>query len=173
MEGSGWGIKSSTHKKLPATYLLFSSTSAPVGDVLPPAGGRPNFKRLNKPYRLPALRQPEIRTVVGGVKEARAENGRTDKKERWRGGGGRGGQSMGEKENWQKWNEGDGNLAGKRKSDRGAKDGFRMRGQMEKKKVVGKGVKKGKEGGRGTTKRGRESRPRPLGGEKDAATWKP
>lgn len=81
MEGSGWGIKSSTRKKLPATYLLFSSTSAPVGDVLPPAGARPNFKRLNKPYRLPALRQPEIRTVVGGVKEARAENGRTDKKE--------------------------------------------------------------------------------------------
>lgn len=140
----GCGIKSYVHKKLPATYLLFSSTSAPVGDVLPPAGGRPNFKRLNKPYRLPALRQPEIRTGVGGVKEARAENGRTKKKERWRGGGG---QSMGEKGNWQKGNEGDGNLVGKRKSDRGAKDGFRMRGQMEKREGSGQGMKKGKEGG--------------------------
>lgn len=76
----GCGIKSSMHKKLPATYLLFSSTSAPVGDVLPPAGGRPNFKRLNKPYQLLALQQPEIRTGVGGVKEARAENGRSKKK---------------------------------------------------------------------------------------------
>lgn len=38
-------IKSSAHKKLPATYLLFSSTLALVGDVLVPVGGRRNFKR--------------------------------------------------------------------------------------------------------------------------------
>lgn len=81
-------IKSSMHKKLPATYLLFPSTSAPVGDVLLPAGEGPNFKRLNKPYRLLALRQPEIRKGAGGVKEARAENVKTIKNERWRGGGG-------------------------------------------------------------------------------------
>lgn len=75
---------------------------------------------------------------------------------------------MGEKGNWQKWNEGDGNLAGKRKSDRGAKDGFRMRAQMEKKKVVGE---RGEERERGrerydkegprkppTSSRGREGR---------------
>lgn len=146
-------------QKLPATYLLFSSTSAPVGDVLPPAGGRPNFKRLNKPYRLPALRQPEITKGVGGVKEARAENGRTKKKERWRGG-----QSMGEGENWQKGNEGDGNLVEKRKSDRGAKDGFRMRGQMEKMEGSGQGMKKGKEGGRSAKKRGNKNPPTSSGG---------
>lgn len=66
---------------------------------------------------------------------------------------------MGEKENWQKGNEGDGNLVGKRKSDRGAKDGFRMRGQMRKREGSGQGMKKSKEGGRGTKKRGHKNPP--------------
>lgn len=66
---------------------------------------------------------------------------------------------MGEGENWQKGNGGDGNLVEKRKSDRGAKDGFRMRGQMEKREGSGQGMKKGKEGGRSAKKRGNKNPP--------------
>lgn len=67
---------------------------------------------------------------------------------------------MREKENWQKGNEGDGNLVGKRKSNRGAKGGFRMRGQMEKREGSGQGMKKWKKGGgRGMKKRGHKNPP--------------
>lgn len=133
----GCGIKSSMHKKLPATYLLFSSTSAPVGDVLLPAGERPNFKRLNKPYRLPALQQPEIRTGVGGVKEARVENGRTKKREMEKR---RRRRVNGKKENWQKGNGGDGNLVGKKgKVTEEQKTDLERKDKWRRGKVVGKG----------------------------------